>query len=405
MSFPVRGGTVFGPATPQPSTAGVPLYTENMWSAPIAMLSMTRCRWKLLPHRAGVFRVAFPYWVMSRRLKFPVSGSSHVAMRWPLGPSFRHARPAVKPEKSANGTIDPNPAPTTARRRRRRRRGRLDADDLPERRRERLLRDVHPHPGERRVEGDARRLGGDDRQAIHIGAARPRERAVGVVRDREGLCAGRCPGQRRKVLRRSERGGVGGALDLSSLLPGEPEVDHERADPEHHHEDDHGHHHDGAPFVARVHAPPQHSLPVSVKAWNFGTCSSRIVTALVRTRSARKAAVTPVMLPTGNDAQIFSRSPTASPVIVMRILASPLSSPIRSLALQISAFVASAFVVGFGGGDTEAPSILQLGEFGDVVHHAEASRLTGPAPHVLVVGEGDPEVDHAEDDRGRGSGR
>ena len=113
MSFPVRGGTVFGPATPHPSTAGVPVYTENMWSAPIAMLSMTRWRWKLLPHRAGVFRVAFPYWVMSRRLKFPVSGSSQVAMRWPLGPSFRHARPAVKPEKSANGTIDPNPAPTT----------------------------------------------------------------------------------------------------------------------------------------------------------------------------------------------------------------------------------------------------------------------------------------------------
>src|SRR5690349_8662919 len=77
------------------------------------MLSMIRWRWKLLPQRWGVFRVSLPYWVMSSRLKFPLDGSSQVAMRCPLGPSFRQERPALKPEKRANGSIEPNPAETT----------------------------------------------------------------------------------------------------------------------------------------------------------------------------------------------------------------------------------------------------------------------------------------------------
>src|SRR5262249_16504744 len=84
-----------------------------MWSAPIAMLSITRGRWNLFPDRVGVESVSLPYWVMARRWKLPVDGSSQVAIRWPLGPSFRHANPLVKPEKSANGSIDAKPAPTT----------------------------------------------------------------------------------------------------------------------------------------------------------------------------------------------------------------------------------------------------------------------------------------------------
>src|SRR5579859_2833899 len=77
------------------------------------MLSITRARSKLFPHRCGVFKVAFPYCVMSRRLKLPDEGSSQVAIRCPLGPSFRQAKPAVKPENSAYGSIDAKPAPTT----------------------------------------------------------------------------------------------------------------------------------------------------------------------------------------------------------------------------------------------------------------------------------------------------
>ena len=84
-----------------------------MWSAPMAMLSNRAARWKPSPHRWGVLSVALPYWVMSSRLKLPVDGSSHVAIRCPLGPCFRQARPAVNPENRANGSIDPKPAPTT----------------------------------------------------------------------------------------------------------------------------------------------------------------------------------------------------------------------------------------------------------------------------------------------------
>src|SRR5262245_34991297 len=113
MSLPVRGGTVFGPGTPQPSSVVVPLKIENMWSAPIAMLSIIRVRWKLLPQRVGVFNDSLPYCVMSSRLKFPDSGSSQVSILCPLGPCFRQASPAVKPENSAKGRIEPNPAPTT----------------------------------------------------------------------------------------------------------------------------------------------------------------------------------------------------------------------------------------------------------------------------------------------------
>src|SRR5262245_7600405 len=92
-SLPVRGGSVFGPAVPQLSTttgAVPPAKVENKWSAPIAMLSIMRARCALLPHRVGVLNVLLPYCVTSSRLKLPVSGSSQLAMRWPLGPCLRH---------------------------------------------------------------------------------------------------------------------------------------------------------------------------------------------------------------------------------------------------------------------------------------------------------------------------
>src|SRR5260370_40467496 len=93
----------------------------------------------------------------------------------------------------------------------------------------------------------------------------------------------------------------------------------------------------------------------------MGTCSSRIVTLLVRTRLEKNGTVYAVTALIGNDAQTCSSSPTAWPVIESFTFVVALSSPTRSFVTHTRALVASATVVGLLGGVTGVPLMVHDG--------------------------------------------
>src|SRR5262245_18785248 len=85
-----------------------------------------------------------------------------------------------------------------------------------------------------------------------------------------------------------------------------------------------------------------------------------MVTLLTSCFPATNGATMPVIEPTGYDAQTCSESPRLTPAMICTLI-ELCFRPMRSLVLQISALVASVLFVGFAGGDTLEPLILQEG--------------------------------------------
>src|SRR5262245_12360206 len=96
---------------------------------------------------------------------------------------------------------------------------------------------------------------------------------------------------------------------------------------------------------------------------NCGTCSSRMVTLLVRIFPEMNGTESPLIALTGNDAQICRLSPTDCPVIATFTFVSFWFRPMRSFALHTSAFVASVVLLGFEGGVTVTPLMRHDGAF------------------------------------------